>query len=309
MKGKNILITGGAGFIGSHLAALLEQCNRVTVLDDLSNGFRHNLKGLNLRFVEGSITNKALVARLCKGQEFVFHLAAMTSVQESIENPGKCYAVNIRGSFNVLEACRRAKTRKLLFASSAAVYGDAPGLPKKEHMHTLPLSPYAVSKAAVEQQAIMMHRLHSLDFACLRLFNVYGPRQDPSSAYSGVISRFLAAAAAAGPVTIFGDGQQTRDFVYVEDVAKAFLKAALAPASGIFNIACNSMVSIKELLGFIMHISGRDSNPVFMPERPGDIRHSYADISKARGLLSWTPEVKLLEGLRATLDSLKKPPQ
>jgi len=306
MRGKNILITGGAGFIGSHLVARFAKANKLTVLDDLSTGHMSNLKGQNLRFVKGSVTNKALVDRLCKGIDFVFHLAAKTSVPESIAAPQKFFDVNVTGSMNVLNSCAKHHVKKFLFASSAAVYGDAPGLPKQESMHTLPLSPYASSKAIIEQQALMMHKLNSLSFACLRLFNVYGPRQDPGSQYSGVISRFMYAASHSEPFEVYGDGNQTRDFVFVEDVALAFEKAAISHANGMFNIGCNSKVSINQLLSMIQQLAHSDSRVNYHESRPGDIRHSLADISKAKALLGWEPQTPIWEGLSATFEWFSK---
>jgi len=300
MRGKTILITGGAGFIGSHLASHFSTHNMVTVLDDLSSGSRDNLKGLELKFVRGSILNRRLVKRLCKGADFVFHLAAMASVQSSIADPERCFRVNVGGSLNLLKAAVEGKVKKFIFSSSAAVYGESPELPKRETMLPVPISPYAASKLAVEHQCIVYNRLYGLPFVCLRLFNVYGPKQDPKSQYSGVISKFIAAALARQQLIVFGDGLQTRDFVYVGDVVNSF-EAAIRDGNGIFNIASGATTTINSLASVLVRITHSSSIIIHKPCKPGDIMHSRASIRKAVSKLKWLPRMQLARGLAETV--------
>jgi UDP-glucose 4-epimerase len=301
MRDFKILITGGAGFIGSHLAARLAPHNKVVVLDDLSSGSRQNLKGIPVKFVKGSIMNKELVFRAAKGMDYVFHLAAVAAVQNSVVDPEHCFKVNILGSMNVINACVSTKVRKFFFSSSAAVYGDSPGLPKTETTLPVPMSPYAASKLAVEHQSIVNYQLYGLRFACLRLFNVYGPRQDPASPYSGVISKFMEAAISGKPLTIFGDGRQTRDFIYVDDVVSAFIAGAKSQNVGVFNIAGGESVTINQIARQLVELAASKSKIEREPYRPGDIRHSLASIEKAMHGLAWSPRVGMKEGLTETL--------
>ena len=306
MKGKKILITGGAGFIGSHLAARLAEENDVVVLDDLSSGTKDNLKGLPVMFVKGSILNKKLVEDLTKGCSYVFHLAAMASVQDSVEFPEKCFQVNIVGSNIVMDASVKHNVKKVVFCSSAAIYGDDPRLPKTEMMIPLPISPYAASKLAIEQQCIVNHKLHNLEFACLRLFNVFGPKQNPKSPYSSVISKFMFSALNNETLLIYGDGSQTRDFIFVDDVVNAIIKATDSPKSGMFNIASSKRITVKGLANMIVGLADSESRIELKPAREGDIKHSWASTKKARALLNWNPIFSMQEGLAKTINWFKQ---
>ena len=304
---KRALVTGGAGFIGSHLVEELvaNQC-RVTVLDNLSTGHLYNIDHLadHIDFVEGDIRDAALLDQVTAGCEVVFHLAAVVSVTQSVEDPSHACEVNDLGTVRVLDACRRSSVRRVVMASSSAVYGDDPRLPKTEDMVPRPLSPYAVQKLSGELYAAVFGQLYGLETVCLRYFNVFGPRQDPSSPYSGVISIFMTKAAAGQPPTIYGDGGQTRDFVYVKDVVRANLAAATEPAAAgrIYNVGIGTSITIGELWEMIADIAGTAMVPVFAPPRPGDIRDSVSDIKAIGGSLGFAPRVKLRKGLEITLD-------
>jgi len=300
------LVTGGAGFIGSHLTdALVESGCRVTVLDNLSTGHRSNIEHLGDRidFVHGDIRDAALLDRVVDGCEVAFHQAAVVSVTQSVEDPPHSCEVNDLGTVRVLDACRRAGVRRVVMASSSAVYGDDPRLPKTEDMAPMPLSPYAVQKLTGEFYASVFGQLYGLETVCLRYFNVFGPRQDPSSPYSGVISIFMTKAAAGQAPTIYGDGGQTRDFVYVKDVVRANLAAAgKAEAAGkVFNVGRGESIRIRELWDLIGEIAGNDLQPAFAPPRPGDIRDSVSDIGAIRRELAFAPKVDLRRGLEKTL--------
>ncbi|BBO79225.1 UDP-glucose 4-epimerase-like protein [Desulfosarcina widdelii] len=303
---KRALVTGGAGFIGSHLTdALVENGCRVTILDNLSTGHRSNIEHLGDRidFVHGDIRDAELLDRVVEGCEVVFHQAAVVSVTQSVEDPPHSCEVNDLGTVRVLDACRRSGVRRVVMASSSAVYGDDPRLPKAEYMAPMPLSPYAVQKLTGEYYASAFGRLYGLETVCLRYFNVFGPRQDPSSPYSGVISIFMTKAAAGQAPTIYGDGGQTRDFVYVKDVVRANLAAAgRAEAAGrVFNVGRGESIRISELWDLIGEIAGIELPPAFGPPRPGDIRDSVADIGTIRRELAFAPEVGLRQGLEKTL--------
>jgi len=300
------LVTGGAGFIGSHLTdALVESGCQVTVLDNLSTGHRSNIEHLGDRidFVHGDIRDAALLDRVVDGCEVAFHQAAVVSVTQSVEDPPHSCEVNDLGTVRVLDACRRAGVRRVVMASSSAVYGDDPCLPKTEDMASMPLSPYAVQKLTGEFYASVFGQLYGLETVCLRYFNVFGPRQDPSSPYSGVISIFMTKAAAGQAPTIYGDGGQTRDFVYVKDVVRANLAAAgKAEAAGkVFNVGRGESIRIRELWDLIGEIAGNDLQPAFAPPRPGDIRDSVSDIEAIRRELAFAPKVDLRRGLEKTL--------
>jgi len=303
---KRALVTGGAGFIGSHLTdALVENGCRVTVLDNLSTGHRSNIEhmGDRIDFVHGDIRDAELLDRVIDGCEVVFHQAAVVSVTQSVEDPPHSCEVNDLGTVRVLDACRRAGVRRVVMASSSAVYGDDPRLPKTEDMAPMPLSPYAVQKLTGEFYASVFGQLYGLETVCLRYFNVFGPRQDPSSPYSGVISIFMTKAAAGQAPTIYGDGGQTRDFVYVKDVVRANLAAAGKPeaAGKVFNVGRGESIRIRDLWDRIGEIAGIDLPPAFAPPRPGDIRDSVSDIAAIRRELRFAPEVGLRQGLEKTL--------
>lgn len=302
---RTCLITGGAGFIGSHLVeAALDDGYSVRVLDDLSSGTIDNLRTVmdRIEFCEGSILDWPLVADLASGCDVVFHLAAIVSVQESIANPAHAQRVNAEGSLCVMEAARRTGA-KVIFSSSAAVYGDEPDLPKTESSRTAPISPYGVQKLMSEHLLSVYHRVHGLESVALRYFNVFGPRQDPSNPYSGVISIFVQRMLSDQEITIFGDGGQTRDFVYVKDVARANLLAARAPTGQAMpiNIATGTSIELNDLARAIATAIGVEPRTVYAPERKGDIRASSADVSLAQRELGWATQTSLHAGLLETV--------
>lgn len=302
-----VLVTGGAGFIGSHLVrACLEAGESVRVLDDFSTGHRENLRDLRgeVEVVEGGVEDLATVRRAVEGCELIYHEAAVVSVPLSVEDPLRAHAVNALGSLHVLLAARDAGVRRVVLAGTCAAYGDDPALPKTEEMLPRPLSPYAIQKLAAEHYCQRFTALYGLETAVLRYFNVFGPRQDASSSYAGVIPLFVSALVRGKPPVIYGDGLQTRDFVHVRDVVAANRAAAEAPAAkGLaMNVGRGEAVTVRELFTAIareMGVSGIE--PIFAPERPGDIRHSRADASLARRVLGWTAKVSLAEGLRDTV--------
>ena len=305
-KISRALVTGGAGFIGSHLVdALVANGCRVTVLDNLSTGHRRNLDGLGDRidFVEGDIRDADLLDRVVKGCQVVFHQAAVVSVTQSVQDPAHSCEVNDLGTVRVLDASRRNGVGRVVMASSSAVYGDDPRLPKTEDMAPGPLSPYAVQKLTGEYYASVFNGLYGLETVCLRYFNVFGPRQDPSSPYSGVISIFMTRASAGQAATIYGDGGQSRDFIYVKDVVRANLLAATeaAAAGRVFNVGTGAFILIRELWKLIGELSNVKIDPIFGAPRAGDIRASVSDISEMERLLGFSPQVKLRQGLVDTL--------
>jgi UDP-glucose 4-epimerase len=301
------LITGGCGFIGSHIAeALVAEGHAVRVFDNLATGYLENIKGFadRVEFVRGDIREPTALQAAMHGIEFVFHEAALVSVAISVAQPEENDAINIRGTLNVLQAARAAGVQRVVFASSAAVYGNNPALPKREDMPPAPESPYAHAKLAGEEYLRRFSAGEGLPTVALRYFNVFGPRQDARSMYSGVISKFAADLQAGRAPTIFGDGLQTRDFVFVKDVVQANLLAMRSGAVGhgeAFNIATNTSCSLLELLATLQQLTGRSGPPTFAPARPGDIRHSVADISKAQRVLGYQPKFSLAAGLRELL--------
>jgi nucleoside-diphosphate-sugar epimerase len=308
---KKCLVTGGAGFIGSNLVEHLVGASvQVKVLDNLSSGFLQNLESFreHIDFKEGDVRNMATLEEIMSEVEVVFHQAALVSVPQSIENPIETAMVNDLGTLNVLEAARRSGVKRVVFASSCAVYGDLPQLPKKEEMDTKPLSPYAASKLHGETHARLYGDLYGLETVCLRYFNVYGPRQDPSSPYSGVISIFMDKAARGEPPTIYGDGEQYRDFVYVFDVVQANLLAAHQEnISGmVINVGTGKSVTVNSLWKNIAELAGVQGEPQRANFRPGDIRQSVAEISRAHELLDYKPRYSLEEGLQLTWEWYRK---
>jgi UDP-glucose 4-epimerase len=296
------LVTGGAGFIGSHLVeALLAQGRQVRVLDNLSTGQRANLAGVidQIELIEGNIEEAATVRRAMGGVETIFHLAAIASVPYSMAEPVQTETVNTIGTLILLQAARAAQVRRLVLSSTCAVYGDDPTLPKVETMRPQPKSPYAVSKLAAEHYCQVFYEAFGLETVVLRYFNVYGPRQNPASAYSGVISIFAGKLAQGLVPHIFGDGRQTRDFVFVEDVVRANLLAAAVPqaAGAILNIGTGHPASIRQLFEILQHIFGCDLEPVYKPARNGDVLHSYANSSLAQTILGWQAQISLEAGL------------
>jgi nucleoside-diphosphate-sugar epimerase len=307
MQMKKALVTGGAGFIGSHLTeALVARGIQVAVLDNLSSGKEANLRSVRERidFHRGDIRDMAQVESAMAGAEVVFHQAALVSVPLSVAQPLESAAVNETGTLQVLEAARRQGCRRVVLASSSAVYGDDPRLPKTEILAPHPLSPYAVQKRVGEQYAALYQRLYGLETVCLRYFNVFGPRQDPGSPYSGVISIFMKQAAAGKPPVVFGDGAQTRDFIHVRDVVAANLSAATVvdAAAGIFNIGRGARVSVNELWERIAALAGLDLRPSYAPAREGDVRHSCAAVDKARDVLGFSPAVGFSDGMAETFN-------
>ena len=297
------LITGGAGFIGSHLAAGLRARGwDVRVIDDLRTGHRRNLAGLEVEFTEGSILDAALVKRAMAGVDYVFHLAALVSVPESVREPRACVELNVLGLLNVLEAAAGAGVRKLCFASSAALYGNNPAVPKREAMRPEPRSPYAVTKLDGEYYSAQFAASGRLPTVALRYFNVFGPRQDPAGAYAAAVPVFMRQALAHEPITIHGDGGQTRDFIFVRDVVAANVFVATHPAlTGVYNAGYGRQITILDLARKIVRLAGSRSEIRHAPERPGDVRHSRADVG-ALLRAGFQPVSSLEAGLGETLD-------
>jgi len=304
------LVTGGAGFIGSHIVdRLLTDGAEVVVLDNFSTGKRGNLSAHDkLKIVEGDVGDAATVNRLAQGVAWIFHQAAVASVPATIDDPVGSHQTNYVGTLNVLEAARKQGVSRVMFAASAAAYGDLPEIPKTETMAVKPLSPYAVDKLASEYICRVYYQLFGVETVCLRYFNVFGPRQDPSSPYSGVISVFTDRVSRGEAPTIFGDGEQTRDFVFVADVVEANIKAATVAGIGgeTFNIATHHQTSLNELLRQVCRIYGQDNLTAGYAEpRAGDIKHSLADIGKAKSVLQWQPQTDLARGLEVLIAQLK----
>ena len=301
------LVTGGAGFIGSHLAeALVSEGIDVVVLDNLSTGSLANLSTIRdqIRFIEGDIRDRNTVERATEDQEVIFHLAAVASVTQSVDYPIDSAMVNDMGTLHVLDAARRNDVKRVVLSSSCAVYGDDLQLPKVETMVPRPLSPYAFQKLTGEGYARLYHDLYQLESVCLRYFNVYGPRQDPSSPYSGVISLFMTQAVAKETPMIYGDGQQYRDFIFVKDVVAVNLLASQAVDAGgkVFNVGTGSFVRIGELWERVCRLAGSDMRPHFAPSRSGDIVESVAGIDRMQSELGFSPEYAFEEGLRLTFE-------
>jgi len=308
MKDKRVVVTGGAGFIGSNLAEELATSNNVIIIDDLSTGRKENTASLlnkdNVKFIQGSILDAKLLQKFFRGIDFVFHLAALPSVPRSVQDPLTTNEVNITGTLNVLIAARDNTVKKVVYASSSSVYGDTPTLPKREDMLPNPQSPYALTKLVGEHYCRIFHQIYRLPTICLRYFNVYGPRQNPDSQYAAVIPRFIARVLRGNPPIIYGDGEQTRDFTYVKDVIQANMIAAQYDATGIFNIGRGEGNSINKLAETIINVMEKDLQPVYEPPLPGDIEHSLADISKAKKM-GYSPEFSLEIGLKETIESVK----
>jgi len=305
------LVTGGAGFIGSAIVdELVRRRQEVVVLDDLSAGKETNLAAVRdkIDLHIGTITDMAAVQSACKGVHYVLHLAARTSVPRSVLNPLETNHVNIDGTLNVLVAARDAQVRRLVFAASSSAYGETPTLPKSESMPPQPISPYGVTKYVGEMYAQVFGRVYGLENVSIRFFNVFGPRQDPSSQYSGVLSRFMLAAIEGQPPVVYGDGEQSRDFTYVENIVDETLRACEAPgASGlVFNGGTGARITLNQVLKLLEQISGKTIKPKYDAPRNGDIRDSQADVSLARKVLSYEPRVLFEEGLKRTWEWYKK---
>ncbi|MFH0954346.1 MAG: SDR family oxidoreductase [Verrucomicrobiota bacterium] len=302
------LVTGGGGFIGSNLVRALVRAGRaVRILDDFSTGRRENLRGLerDIELIEGDIRDEGALKKAMRGIRYVLHTAALPSVARSVQDPLATNSVNICGTLKVLLAARDAGVDRVVFSSSSSVYGDTPTLPKRESMTPQPRSPYAISKLAGEHYGRAFHELYGLKTFSLRYFNVFGPRQNPRSQYAAVIPLFIAALGRGKRPVIYGDGGQTRDFTYVEDVVAANLRCCRAPvraAGGVYNVGGGHRVSINALARTLAGIIGSDITPVYGKARPGDVRDSQADVSRARKFLGWTPKVTFEAGLRRTVE-------
>ncbi len=305
------LVTGGAGFIGSHIAEkLIGNGHRVRILDNLSTGRKENLAGMNesIDFIEGDIRNMDDLNQAVSGIDMVFHQAALPSVPRSIEEPRACHESNITGTLNVLLAARRAGVKRVIYAGSSSAYGDTPVLPKKEDMMPSPLSPYALAKLSGEYYCQVFSSVYNLETITLRYFNVFGPRQDPGSQYAAVIPKFIQAVKKDKSPVVYGDGEQTRDFTYVGNVADANILASQAEKTSgeVVNVATHTQVSLNQLLATLEELSGRSAQPCYEPPRPGDVRHSLADITRARTFLGYNPVIGLEEGLRLTMEWLAR---
>ncbi len=302
------LVTGGAGFIGSHIASALAAAGaRLRIIDDLSTGYRENLEEIkgDVDFVHGSLADEKSLRTALEGVELVFHEAAIPSVPRSIENPRQTHIASVESTFSLLLAAREMNVRRIVYAASSSAYGDQPILPKVENMLPEPLSPYAVAKLVGEHYCQVFTRVYGLETISLRYFNVFGPRQDPSSQYSGVISRFISALLGDERPVIYGDGEQSRDFTYIDNVVDANLKAA-ETARGIgevINVANGERISLNQLLNELKSLTGKfDVVADYQPPRPGDVKHSLADISRARNRLGFEPRIDLRTGLQLTID-------
>jgi UDP-glucose 4-epimerase len=298
------LVTGGAGFIGSNLShALLARGDDVRVLDNFSTGHRSNLETLDADLVEGDLRSYERVAAAVDGVEVVFHQGALPSVPRSIQDPLTSAAVSVEGTLNVLLAARDAGVRRVVFASSSSVYGNAPGMPRRESQPVAPLAPYAVSKLAAEQYCMVANRVYGVETVALRYFNVFGERQDPLSGYAAVIPKFIRILLDGQRPTIFGDGETSRDFTHIENVVEANLAAAEEPAAAgrVMNIAIGSSHTLNELVATLRRLLDSDLEPEYAPPRPGDVPESLADVSLARELIGYEPRVAFEEGLQRTI--------
>ena len=301
-----ILVTGGAGFIGSHLVtALVARGAHVRVFDNLATGFQKNLAAVtaHIEFIEGDLRDFDAVCRAVQGVEIIYHQAALPSVARSVQNPRDSHSANITGTLNLLTAARDAHTPRVILASSSSVYGSNPALPKEESMTPAPLSPYAITKLAGEMYAQVFSQLYGLETVCLRYFNVFGPRQDPTTQYAGAIAKFISCALRREPYPVFGDGEQSRDFTYVENVIEANLLAARAPIQGHarLNIAYGERATLNQIIAILNELTQQNLPTIYTVARAGDVRHSLASIARARELLGYQPRVDLHAGLEKTL--------
>lgn len=307
LRGKKCVVTGGAGFIGSHLVrALLELSCDVIVVDNFSTGYEANLEPIRgqIQLVRGDVADHSLALEVTHGADVVFHHAAMASVPRSMREPELCHSWCTTSTINLLNALVKHGGKRFVLASTSAAYGDSPFVAKRESDPASPLSPYAAAKLASEMYCGAFYRGFGLETVCLRYFNVFGPRQDPQSEYSAVIPRFVAMILEGRQPVIYGDGHQSRDFVYVKDVVQANLLAATRPsvAGGVFNVARGSSVTLLELLEILRELLGRDIQPLFEPPRAGDVRESLADISLTRRILGYEPSVSIREGLEQSIE-------
>jgi UDP-glucose 4-epimerase len=306
IEGKRVCVTGGAGFIGSNIAQVLAKKNDVVVIDNLLTGHRSNLDNIECKFIEASINDLDKLREAFTGVDYVLHQAALPSVPRSVEDPMPSNLNNTEGTLNVLMMARKCKVKKLVAASSSSVYGDTPVLPKVETMMLNPQSPYAVTKMAAEQYCRVFWKNYRFPTTAFRYFNVFGPRQDPNSQYAPVIPKFIQLAKEGKKVIIYGDGEQTRDFTYVLDVVQANLKAAVDTESNgeVFNIARQERISLNELAKMVFGQVGQKCQIDYQPERAGDIKHSLADIAKAKAVLGYSPEYSIEKGIELTIASM-----
>ena len=305
------VVTGGGGFIGSHIVEnLVRQRNTVKVIDNFSTGKRENVDPFKNDFeiIEADLAETKNLAQLLKGADYVIHQAAIPSVPKSIIDPLKSHNANVNGTLNLLLACRDAGVKRFVYASSSSLYGDSPTLPKNESMMPNPLSPYGAQKLFAEMYCQVFTKAYGLETVSLRYFNVFGPRQDSTSQYSGVLALFIPAVLQGRRPTIYGDGLQSRDFTYVQNVVEANLLACKVPGVGgqVFNVACGDRITVNSMLHQINKIVGVDISPVYAEPRSGDIKHSQADITRAREHLGYEPKVSFEEGLRATVEWYRK---
>jgi len=310
---SKVLVTGGAGFIGSNLTeSLLKGKHFVRVLDDFSTGKKENLifnkSYPSLEVMAGDIRSLRTCKKAMKGMEYVFHQAALPSVQRSVEDPETSNAINVGGTLNILLAAREEGVKRVIYASSSSIYGDTPTLPKHEEMPSHPLSPYALQKYIGEQYCRLFYQLYGLDSVSLRYFNIFGPKQDPNSLYSAVIPRFIDALLHGRPPIIFGDGEQSRDFTFIENVVQANLLAMSAERlhGEAMNIACGKRISLNQLLKILKQILGSKLSPVYQEPREGDVRHSLADIHKSKKIINYMPNVGTREGLKKTVEFFRR---
>ena len=314
---EKFLVTGGAGFIGSHIVeALAKRGKKVRILDNFSTGKMENIEDFfkkynnrnSLEVIKGDLRDKNTVDNAVKDVDYIFHLGALTSVSRSVEDTITTSEVNIIGTLNILNAAKSSGVKRVIYASSSSAYGDSPKLPKKEEMETNPLSPYAVSKLACEDYCKVFKHLYGLETVILRYFNVFGPRQDPDSQYAAVIPKFIKMVLNNNKPTIYGDGEQTRDFTYIDNVVDANLQALKKNGilGEVFNIACGEKITINRLVKEIGDILNRDVNPIYSEPRKGDVRDSIADISKAKNLLGYKPKIGFRKGLENTVRFFSK---
>ena len=296
-----VLITGGAGFIGSHLVEHFQGKADVRVLDNLRTGYLKNIENFDVEFIRGDVRDRETVRRAVQGVDYVFHLAALISVPESMVKIAECVDINVNGLLTVLEEAAAAGVKKLCFSTSAAIYGDNPEVPKRETMFPEPKSPYAITKLDGEYYCNMFTQTGRLQTACLRYFNVFGPRQDPKSAYAAAVPIFTAKAVAGEPLTIYGDGEQTRDFIYVKDIVAANVFMATHDVTGVYNIAYGKRITINDLVALIKGVTNSRSEVVHLPERAGDVKHSMAAVDKLKAT-GFVPQYDFDTGMKATVE-------
>lgn len=301
---KKVVITGGAGFIGSHIAGYwLSEGADVHIIDNLRSGNLNNIElNKGAHFHRGSITDKELVDSVLKDCDYIHHLAALISVPESVLSPFECVDINVNGLLNILEAAKKYKTKKIVLSSSAAIYGDNPITPKTTDLYPAPKSPYGITKLDGEYYLAMYNEMYNVGAVSLRYFNVFGPRQDPKSQYAAAIPIFVSKAVKNETIIVYGDGEQTRDFIYVKDVVKANVKAALSDKNGVFNVASGNKISINQLIELILKETGSSSKVEYQEERTGDIKHSLASITETSQQLGFKADYDLITGLKNTIN-------